>query len=123
MSKHGSRASSCPKINPGPARSNRPLSQFERASLCSDQYLYESEASSKALEAVAELREELDDHLEGLRTMPERICDQDASTKWDVVLLRAEATKMSFGIPGENKCFACDLDNKNTQVHSVPISE
>ena len=108
------------------ARSNRPLSLSDRANLCPDQFLVESggaEAASSstskaaaALEAVPDLKAELDRQLEGLRTMPDRITDQEASSKWDIVLLKAEATKMSFGIPGENKCFACDLDTKNTQV-------
>ena len=95
------------------------LSPYERADLCPDQHLYEGPEAAEALEAVPDMKKELDAQLEGLRTMPERICDQETSTKWDIVLLKAEAAKMTLGIPGETVCFACDLDNKTTQVYVV----
>ena len=43
------------------------LSPYERADLCPDQHLYEGPEAAEALEAVSDVKKELDAQLEGLR--------------------------------------------------------
>jgi KRAB domain-containing zinc finger protein len=56
-----------------------------------------------------------------LKSMPSKVDSDVISLQWDVALLKLECPKISFGIPGEKKCFKCEdffvaIPEKQTHV-------
>jgi len=105
------------------SRENVPLNVAERAAFNSDQYLIEQKGSYDALKHIPQLKADLDEHIELLKTMPSIIADQETAINWDVALLKTETTRLTFGIPGENKCFTCDaLTSNSVDKHTHLLS-
>ena len=95
------------------SREIAPLTVYERATFNSDQYLVSTNTISNDLKLAPHLKAEMDEQIDLLKLMPDIIENQEQSLHWDIALLKSEATKLIFGIPGESRCFYCDLISKN----------
>ena len=96
-------------------RQKIPLSIYERTHVNPDQYLCESQESQHKLSGFPQLKQELDLQHHLIRQIPNVIENLQTSIMWDIILLKTESTKFTFGIPGECVCFIC-----NSTLRTVP---